>query len=347
MGSVIHVGIVGASGYSGMELIRLLGARPDVVITKVMAGTSAGKKVDELYPAFSGVLDLTFEPFDAAQLDGLDVVFVALPSGEGMHVVPQLINGMEHVIDLGGDFRLPDAGLYERFYGHTHTAAGLLGSVVYGLPELNKELIASARLVANPGCYPTSAILPLLPVLKVDMVSTQGIVINSLSGVSGAGRSASVEMSFAEVNENIRAYKVGKHQHIPEIETVLEGASGKPVGISFVPHLVPLTRGIYTTIHAHLARPCSDQELHAAYEDFYDGAPFVRLRDTIPQIKDVAYTNFCDIAFIREPRTNQLIIISTIDNLIKGAAGHAIQNMNIMLGLPEETGLVGRELQHV
>jgi len=344
---MIQVGIVGASGYSGAELMRLLVARPDVNITKVIAGTSAGRRVDDLYPALSGSIDLTFEPLDTSRLDGLDVVFVALPSGEGMNVVPQIMDRVERVIDLGGDFRLANVHLYEKFYGHEHTAPDLLGEAVYGLPELNKERISGARLIANPGCYPTSAILPLLPVLKAGLVSATGIVINSLSGVSGAGRSATVEMSFAEVNENIRAYKVGTHQHIPEIQSVLEQATGEAIGLSFVPHLVPLTRGIYTTIHAGQRTSCTEDEIRSAFDDFYVEAPFVRVRKVIPQVKDVSFTNFCDISFTIESRTNQIIIMSTIDNLIKGAAGQAIQNMNIMLGLPEETGLLRKELQHV
>ena len=264
-----------------------------------------------------------------------------------MSVVPQIMDRVERVIDLGGDFRLTSTDLYEKFYGRKHTAPDVLGESVYGLPELNKERIADARLIANPGCYPTSAILPLLPLLKAGLVSATGIVINSLSGVSGAGRSASLEMSFAEVNENIRAYKVGTHQHTPEIECILEGATGETIGLSFVPHLVPLTRGIYTTIHAGLRTVCTDEEIHSAYNDFYADAPFVRVRKGIPQIRDVVFTNFCDLSWRIEPRTNQIIIISTIDNLMKGAAGQAIQNMNIMLGLPEETGLLRKELHHV
>lgn len=344
--NMIQVGIIGASGYSGAELMRLLSTRPDVNIASVVANTSAGKRVDELYPIFTGILDLTFEPFDAVRLEGLDVVFVALPSGEGMKVVPQLMDRVGKIIDLGGDFRLASADIYQKYYGHKHTASEFLGEAVYGLPELNKARIADAHLVANPGCYATNAILPLLPVLKAGLISTKGVVINSLSGVSGAGRSASVEMSFAEVNENVRAYKIGTHQHIPEIQSVLELATGESIGFSFVPHLVPLTRGIFTTIHADLTSACTEDDLNDIYEEFYNDAPFVRLRKSI-QIKDVSYTNFCDIAFTIEHRTNQLIITSTIDNLVKGAAGQAIQNMNIMLGLPEETGLLRKELQHV
>jgi N-acetyl-gamma-glutamyl-phosphate reductase len=264
-----------------------------------------------------------------------------------MRVIPQLIDRVGCIIDLGGDFRLSNTDLYEKFYGHKHTAPDFLEEAVYGLPELNKEPIADAHFVANPGCYSTSAILPLFPLLNAGLISPRGIVINSLSGVSGAGRSASVEMSFAEVNENIRAYKVGRHQHIPEIQSVLEQAVGEAIGMSFVPHLVPLTRGIYTTIHADLKVSCPEDEFRSVYDSFYRDASFVRIREVIPQVKDVTYTNFCDIGFTIEPRTNQIIITSTIDNLIKGAAGQAIQNMNIMLGLPEETGLLRKELQHV
>lgn len=343
---MVEVGIIGASGYSGAELMRLLSSRPDVHIAKAIAGTSAGKRVDELYPGFTSVVDLKFESFNADQLEGLDVVFIALPSSEAMNIVPQLLNRVGRIIDLGGDFRLPTPDLYEQFYLHKHTAPSLLSEAVYGLPELNKPQIADAHLVANPGCYPTSAILPLLPLLKSGLISSKGIVINSLSGVSGAGRSASVEMSFAEVNENIRAYKIGNHQHIPEIQSVLEQATGQRVGLSFVPHLVPITRGIYSTIHADLVVSTTAGDVNEVYREFYADAPFIRIRQTIPQVKDVVMTNFCDIAFFIEPRTNQLIITSTIDNLVKGAAGQAIQNMNIMLGLPEETGLLRKELQH-
>lgn len=342
-----RVGIVGASGYSGAELLRLLSLRQDVSIAAVVAGTSAGKRVDEIYPAFTGQVDLVFESFNPESLDGLDVVFVALPSGEGMRTVPQLMGRAGKIIDLGGDFRLPDASLYEQFYGHTHTAPELLGTAVYGLPELNRTQIESARLVANPGCYPTSAILPLAPLLQSGIVSPKGIVINSLSGVSGAGRTSSVEMSFAEVNENVRAYKVGRHQHIPEMQSVLERISGNPVALSFVPHLAPLTRGIYSTVHANVSDGVTEEDVYAVYAAFFRESPFVRVRKHAPQLRDVSYTNYCDIGFVIDQRTRQIIIMSVIDNLIKGAAGQAIQNMNIMTGIGEETGLMRREMQHV
>ena len=337
---LIKTAIIGASGYSGAELLRLLSLRDDVSVNKVTAGSSVGKRVDELYPAFSGSVDLAFEPLSADRFDDIDVAFLALPSGEAMNLVPQLVNSVERIIDLSGDFRLRSASLYEQFYRHTHAAPSLLREAVYGLPELHKGDIATAKLIANPGCYPTSAILALLPVLKHRVIVPEGIVINSLSGVSGAGRTASLELSFTEVNENIRAYNIGTHQHIPEIQSVLEKATGQSIGFSFVPHLVPLNRGIYTTISARLQTELTESELFEIYQMFYQHAPFVRVKKEIPQIKNVVYTNYCDIGFTIERRTNQLILISVIDNLIKGAAGQAVQNMNIMFGLSEEKGLL-------
>ena len=332
--------IIGASGYSGAELLRILAQRGDVSVEKVVAGASAGKKVEELYPAFAGRIDLAFEPLESNHFDEIDVAFVALPSGESMKVVPHLLHSAKRVIDLSGDFRLPSPDLYEQFYKHSHVAPELLSEAVYGLPELNYDLIAKAHFISNPGCYPTSAILALLPALKSRVISPRGIVINSLSGVSGAGRSASVELSYTEVNENIRAYKINNHQHVPEIQSILEKATGQTVTLSFIPHLVPLNRGIYTTIHADLASSATEKDIMGIYRTFYGKAPFVRIKQQVPQIKDVVYTNYCDIGISIEQRTNKLVIISVIDNLVKGAAGQAVQNMNIMFGLPQEQGLL-------
>lgn len=337
---MITAAVAGASGYSGAEVLRLLASRTDVRISHAAARSAAGRKVQELYPELNGRLDLTLAEPDPARLAEADVVFLALPSGEAMNVAPQILERAGHVIDLSGDFRLPSASLYREFYHRDHAAPSLLGSAVYGLPEVNADAITSARLVANPGCYPTGAILALLPALINGFVSPCGIVIDSLSGTSGAGRSASVEMSFAEVNENVRAYKLTVHQHIPEIESVLGSVSGKDVSVSFVPHLLPITRGIHTTIHANLLGTADPDEILGAYRSYYASAPFVRVRDDIPQIKDVVRTNFCDIGLAIEPRTNQLIVISVIDNLVKGAAGQAVQNMNLMFHLPQRQGLV-------
>ena len=337
---MIKTSILGASGYSGAELLRLLHSRDDIELTHLVAGSSAGKRVAEVYPWFTGRVNATFEALDPEAVAGSDVVFCALPSGEAMNVLPALRSTVGRIIDLGGDFRLPTPALYKEFYAHDHAAPELLSESVYGLPEWQFDQIREATLLANPGCYPTSAILGLLPALRYGLIQPTGIVINSLSGVSGAGRSASVEMSFSEVNENIRAYKIGKHQHIPEIESVLSQATGKPVSCSFVPHLVPITRGIYTTIHAPLVSMVSRADVHELYTAFYRQAPFVRVKTDIPQIAGVVRTNYCDICVSVETRTSHLIITSVIDNLVKGAAGQAIQNMNIMFDLPQERGLL-------
>jgi N-acetyl-gamma-glutamyl-phosphate reductase len=337
---MIRSTIIGASGYAGAELLRILSLRNDISVEKVVAGAAAGKKVEDLYPVFAGRVDLEFESFESNHFDEIDVAFVALPSGEAMKVVPHLLQSAKRVIDLSGDFRLASAELYEQFYKHSHVAPELLSQAVYGLPELNHDLIAKAALVANPGCYPTSAILALLPALMSNVVSSRGIVINSLSGVSGAGRSASVELSYTEVNENIRAYKINNHQHVPEIQSILEKVTGQTLTFSFIPHLVPLNRGIYTTIHADLTSSATEKDIMGIYRTFYGKAPFVRIKQQVPQIKDVVYTNYCDIGIAIEKRTNKLVIISVIDNLVKGAAGQAVQNMNIMFGLPQEQGLL-------
>jgi len=345
---MITTAIIGASGYSGAELLRLLSLRNDVSIEHTFAATSAGKDLDAVYPFFSKQVDLPLETFDSSKVSGIDLAFVALPSGEAMNAVSQLLPVAGRVIDLSGDFRLHSPQLYKEFYRHDHIAPELLSEAVYGLPELNKEAIARSRFVSNPGCYPTSAILGLLPALKYGCIEPKGIVVNSLSGVSGAGRQSSTEYSYTEINENIRAYKIGQHQHLPEIQTVLQDATGKNVSLSFVPHLVPLTRGIYTTIHANLTDIDDEEVIRNIYKDVYSQAPFVRVRNHVPQVKDVLYTNFCDISITVERRTKQLIIISVLDNLVKGAAGQAIQNMNIMFGLPETEGFIlNKERQYV
>lgn len=331
--------IIGASGYSGAELMRLLAGRRDLRLVKVTANSSAGQRVDALYPDLAGRLDLVFEEFSAGAAEKVDLAFVALPSGQGMSVVPALRERGIRVIDLGGDFRLQVVGDYEKYYKHAHTAPALLEEAVYGLPELNREKIAKASLVANPGCYPTGAILALLPALHHAVIDPGGIVINSLSGISGAGRASSVELSFSELNENVRAYRIGVHQHTPEIESILRSGTGKDVTVSFVPHLIPITRGIYTTVHAGLSSTLSDADVADLYTSYYRTMPFVRIKRQIPQILAVVRTNFCDLYACVQPRTRQLIIVSVIDNLVKGAAGQAVQNMNLMFGLRETEGL--------
>ncbi|MEK6565296.1 MAG: N-acetyl-gamma-glutamyl-phosphate reductase [Bacteroidota bacterium] len=333
--------IIGASGYSGLELLKILSRHPHVTLEKLFANTSAGKQVDEVFPVLKTRVSAAFERYSAEAACTSDVVFIALPSGEAMNIVPELLNRGKKVIDLGGDFRLRDASQYEQFYKHPHQAATLLSKSVYGLPEWNREQIKTATLVANPGCYPTSAILPLAPLLKEGIVESKGITISSLSGVSGAGRSSSTDLSFTEVNESVKAYKVGVHQHIPEMKQSLETISSREVSFTFVPHLLPITRGLYASIYAPLAKPVDAETILQTYRRYYAQEPFVRFSSTsIPEIKNVTNTNFIDIGFRVYPENNQLIILSAIDNLIKGAAGQAVQNMNIMFGFDETEGLL-------
>jgi len=337
---MISVSVVGASGYSGIELVKILVRHPGVRIDRLFANSSAGKHLADVAPLFGKTVDIVLEPYSIDKISESDLVFIALPSGEAMNLVPAMLSAGKRVIDLGGDFRLQDTSLYERYYKRTHSASALLKQSVYGLPEWNYSHIQSASLIANPGCYPTSAILPLAPLLKEGLIESNGIAVSSLSGVSGAGRSASVEMSFGEVNESVRAYKVGTHQHIPEIKSVLESFSHTQVKLTFVPHLLPITRGIYTSTYATMKKPVNEQTLLAVYEKYYASAPFVRYSATaIPEIKNVVYTNFIDIGFRINPEEGQLILLSAIDNLIKGAAGQAVQNMNIMFGFNETEGL--------
>jgi N-acetyl-gamma-glutamyl-phosphate reductase len=337
----INVAIIGASGYSGAELIRILSQHRCVAVKKAFANTSAGKRVDEVYPMFQKRVDLVFEQYSVDAVDGVDLVFIALPSGDAMNFVPALLRKGKRVIDLGGDFRLKKVSLYEKYYNRNHIAKEYLTDSVYGLPEVYGKLIAKANLVANPGCYPTSALLSLIPVLKHGMISPKGIIIDSLSGVSGAGRNASLELSFVEVNETVRAYKVGVHQHTPEITSVLEEVTGGEVHLTFVPHLIPISRGIYTTMYAELQDNTSERDILKVLESYYENAPFVRIvKSGLPEIKNVVNTNYCDIAVRTDLGNRCLIIMSVIDNLVKGAAGQAVQNMNIMFGFPEEEGLL-------
>ena len=333
--------MVGASGYSGLEVVSRLLRHPSVRIGKLFANTSAGKVLSEILPRLSGTSNITLEPYSLEAACVSDLVFIALPSGEAMNIVPQLLDRGKKIIDLGGDFRLKNAAVYEQYYGRDHTARERLREAVYGLPEWNRESIRQASLVANPGCYPTGALLPLLPLLKEGFIRENGIAISSLSGVSGAGRSASTDLSFAEVNESVKAYKVGVHQHIPEIRSLLSDLAGKTTTCTFVPHLLPITRGIYTSIYAPLASHGGLEEVTRIYKRYYGKERFVRFSpERIPEIKHVVHTNFVDIGYRLDRENNTLILFSVIDNLVKGAAGQAIQNMNIMFGLNETEGLV-------
>lgn len=338
---VLTVSIVGASGYSGIELVKILLKHPHVKLDVLFANTSAGKRYDEVAPQFRSRLDVQLEAFSIEKVKTSDLVFIALPSGEALNLVPQLLAAGKRVIDLGGDFRLKDITLYKRYYKRDHTAPEALQHAVFGLPEWFAGDIRNARFISNPGCYPTSIMLPLAPLLREGLIEPTSIVANSLSGVSGAGRTSAPEYSFCEVNDSIKAYKIGVHQHIPEIQTVLERIAHTPVQVTFIPHLVPITRGIYSTITCTLKHPCTLDEIRNAYDTYYQSSPFVRYAaGQVPELKNVVHTNFIDIGFTLIPETQRLVITSAIDNLLKGAAGQAVQNMNLMYNFPETEGLL-------
>lgn len=347
------VGIVGVTGYGGGELARLLSGHPSVQITYVTSSTYAGRPLHAALPGLRGAhsASLYCEVFDAAACVGkCDLVFLAGEAGLAMQAAPLLLEQDKLVIDLSADFRLQSADEYAHWYGKPHTAAQLLPQAVYGLPELNKDKISRARLVANPGCYPTSAILALAPLLSRSLVTLDTIIVDSMSGASGAGRSKfGLDFHFAEMNESARAYGVGgTHRHTPEIEQALGQVTGSDVKITFTPHLVPITRGILTTAYATLADSADSAQdtlasLHSLYAEYYQDAPFVAVLDAgqFPATKPVQGTNHCHIGLAVDARTNRVVVVSAIDNLGKGAAGQAIQNMNLMLGLPETLGLTG------
>lgn len=325
------VTIVGASGNSGQELIRLLLRHPHVEITHYTSRQYAGKLVAEVFPLFRGQINASFVEPNVASITG-DVVFLALPHGVAAEFAPGLLQKGITVFDLSADFRLKSAAVYKEFYAHDHPAPELLKQSVYGLPELHRDQIRKANLIACPGCYPTSIILAVTPALKTGLVKPTGIVATSLSGVSGAGRKVAEEFLFTECNESARAYGIPKHRHLSEIEQEL-GTT-----ISFAPHLIPLNRGIISTIYMDLQEKAGDAL--AAYRDFYKGEPFVRVSEALPDTKNVEMTNFCDITVRADNRTNKLIAVSAIDNLTKGAAGQAVQCMNLRCGFDETAGLL-------
>lgn len=339
---MLRIAIVGGSGYTGVELLRLLKGHPEANVQSVTSRKLAGKAVADVFPSLYSLYEgLVFMEPDTRRLaEDADIVFTAVPHKAAMAIAPELLDAGLKVIDLSADFRLHDQKTYEAWY-EPHSAPGLLSQAVYGLAEIYSEEIAAARFVANPGCYPTSVLLPLIPLIRAGFVSHDDIVIDSKSGASGAGRTPSAGTIFCEVNEAFKAYKIGEHRHTPEIEQELSLAAGKDIIIDFTPHLVPMSRGILTTIYARPARAASTAELLETLRIFYQGSPFVRIlpQGVFPNVSSVRGGNFCDIGLVLSERTNRLIIVSAIDNLIKGASGQAIQNMNIMYGMPETTGL--------
>lgn len=339
------VAVVGASGYSGEELIRLLNRHPGVELVCVTSRQHAGATLESVFPKFQGsrFSELKFSGSDPAEVvaSGAKYVFLALPHGLATEFAKPLVEAGLRVIDLSADLRIKDPDVYAEFYGGAHPAPELLQESVYGMPEIYREQIRGAKLVASPGCYPTSIILPLYPLLKQRLIDPVTIIVNSLSGVSGAGRKAEVEYSFVECNESARAYGLPKHRHLAEIEQELTEAAGEKVTISFAPHLIPVNRGILTTIHADRARGISAQEITDALIDAYKDEPFVRLQGEKlgADIKNVVHTNFLDLAWRHDQRTGRVILLSAEDNLIKGASGQAIQSLNLMCGWPETTAL--------
>jgi N-acetyl-gamma-glutamyl-phosphate reductase len=331
------VAIVGASGYSGQELIRLLLRHPHVEITHFTSRQYAGNAVADIFPRFRGQIDATFVEPNVERIDA-DVVFLALPHGAAVEYAPALLRKGIKVLDLSADFRLKSAAVYQEFYEHVHPAPDLLKTSVYGLPEIHREEIRKASLVACPGCYPTSIILGVTPALRKGLGKADSIIATSLSGVSGAGRKVADEFLFTECNESARAYGIPKHRHISEIEQELTALAGSKVTISFTPHLIPLNRGIVSTIYMTLATKAEDAL--AVYHDFYKTEPFVRVTQSLPDTKNVEATNYCDISVRVDPRTNRLVVVSVIDNLTKGAAGQAVQCLNLVCGYEETAGLL-------
>lgn len=338
---MLKVGIYGGSGYTGQELLRILLRHPDCEVVALTSRKFKGIPVSEIFPVFEGLTDLRYmdaSPQEVAKIS--DVVFLALPHGEAMAAAPPLLEAGKKVVDLSADFRLRNLAVFEAWY-HKHSAPELLSEAVFGLPELYRERIRSARLVANPGCYPTGAILGLAPALREQVIDPDSIIVDAKSGVSGAGREPQLGSLFCEVEEGFKAYKVSEHRHAPEIEQELSVLAGREVRISFTPHLLPINRGILSTIYATLRRGVTAAELLDLYRSFYRGEKFVRVyrEGAFPNVSAVRGANFCDIGISVEKRTNRVIIITAIDNLVKGASGQAVQNMNLMCGLDETRGL--------
>lgn len=338
---MITVGIYGASGYAGQELLKVLIRHPETNVVALTSRKYKGIPVADIYPIFKGLMDDPFidaSPEDVADL--CDAVFLAVPHGEAMEVAPFLLKAGKKVIDLSADYRLRNVDIYEKWYKE-HTSADLISQAVYGLPELYRDDIENARLVANPGCYPTGAILGLAPLVKEKCIDNASIIVDAKSGISGAGRELSIGSLFCEVNEGFKAYKICTHRHTPEIEQELSLLAGSEINVSFVPHLIPANRGILSTIYGTLRKNTTVSDLIDKYKTFYNDEIFVRVYEegTYPNISSVKGSNYCDIGLTLDDRTGRVIVVTAIDNLVKGAAGQAVQNMNLMFGLPEEMGL--------
>ncbi len=338
---MIRTAVLGATGYAGIELVRILSGHPEASIEILGSQSFAGKPISEVYENFAHVLENECEKLDLDRAAECDVAFTALPHGASKDVIPSLIERGLKVIDLSGDFRYDDVKVYEKWYKQEHSSPELLAESVYGLPELYRDKIKTARLIGNPGCYTTCSILGAYPILKSGLGSSENIIVDAKSGVTGAGRGIALPYHFCECTENTKAYKVATHRHTSEIEQELSKAAGKDVMISFTPHLIPQKRGILSTIYVNLNKKCTTEELVEVYKEFYRGEYFVRVKEagSLPETKHVAGSNFVDIGMVVDERLNRAVIVSAIDNIYKGAAGQAVQNMNLMFGLDEKTGI--------
>jgi len=337
---VIKVGIVGGTGYTGVELLRLLAQHPEVELRAITSRADAGTAVSQMFPSLRGHVGLNFTHLDETRLDQCDLVFFATPNGIAMQQTRALLDGGVRVIDLAADFRIRDVALWEKWYGMTHACPDLVAEAIYGLPEVNREQIRKARLVANPGCYPTAVQLGFIPLLEAGMVDDTCLIADAKSGVSGAGRKAEVGFLFSEASDSFKAYGVSGHRHLPEIRQGLARVAQHEIGLTFVPHLTPMIRGIHATLYARLTQ---DADLQALYERRYANEAFVDVMPggSHPDTRSVRGANCCRIAVHRPQEGNTVVVLSVIDNLVKGAAGQAVQNMNIMFGLPETAALTG------
>ena len=339
---MLNCTIVGATGYTGVELVKILLRHPCVRVSGLTTRQKEKIPLTQLIPELPPEVDLEVRPFSFSEIRRTaDVVFLCLPPTEAMPLASKFLEAGKIVIDLSADFRLRDWREYGKWYGVKHTNRRALGEAVYGLPELYREKIKRSNLIANPGCYPTGIILGIAPLLHAGLVDTASIVVDAKSGVSGAGKKFNPATQFCEVDENFYAYKVGRHQHIPEIEQALSEAAGVKIHVTFVPHLLPLQRGILTTVYLKRKRGIDREAIREAFKNLYGEEPFVRLKPegSFPALKDVQRTNYCDIGFWADPDSDRVIVITAIDNLLKGAAGQAVQNLNVRSGFPEDQGL--------
>ncbi len=343
---MINVSIVGGTGYTGVELLRLLVGHPGVELTAVTSRGENGRPVADLFPSLRGHLDIAFSEPDVARLSESDLVFFATPHGIAQAMVPDLLKRGTKIIDLSADFRIKDIAVWEQWYGQAHGCPDVVAEAVYGLPEINRDQIAAAQLIACPGCYPTSVLLGFLPLLKEGLIVVDDLIASAASGVSGAGRGASVNNLHAEVSDNFKAYGVAGHRHLPEIEQELGGMADGQVELTFVPHLLPIIRGIHATLYGTLADGKDGVDLQALYEKCYADEPFVDVlpSESYPQTRTVRGANICRIGVSRPQQRQKVVVMSVIDNLVKGASGQAIQNMNVLFGLPETCGLIAPPL---